>query len=96
MFEDGWNFVAVGILDTVTSETVAMNCANDVTGRSFPDEPGSDVGQFAIEAKDAHDWRAGCQAAAQAIKALGSSALGEGGNSPLPSYPPPASQQVSD
>ena len=92
MFRDGWNFVALGQLDTVSSTTVATNCVNDVNDLSFPDEPSADIGHFATEAADAHKWRAGCEAAAGAIKELGRTSLADGGSTALTPYPPPAEQ----
>lgn len=95
MFRDGWNFVALGRLDTAPYPIVAKNCASDIRVFGFPDEPKSDVGHFAVQAVEAHRWLAGCDAASQAIKGLGSSALAEGGSTELTPYPPPVEQSVA-
>jgi hypothetical protein len=93
MFKDGGNYVALGNLDQMSAASVEENCANDsTTGLGFPDEPTVDVSHFAAQVVDRRYWRAGCEAAAHAITALGRFALAQGGNTPLRQYPAPAEQ----
>ena len=80
-FKDGWNFVALGPLDTQSSSTIVSACETNFRPVNNPTEPRA--------------WELGCEAAGAAIARLDSAAGADARRTALAPYPAPAEQKIA-